>query len=84
MILTGLFSRWIALAFVIEYAVTSFVVKAPRQPPFGGFDSMRIDLMLWAAVIAIALVGPGAFALESVVLRRVRTQAPMAGRPVPS
>jgi hypothetical protein len=41
---------------------------------------MRIDLMLWAAAIAIALVGPGAFALENVVFRRGRA-AEIAGRP---
>ena len=70
MLLTGLFSRWVAFLFIVEYFVTSFLLKVPRQPPFGGWDSMRIDLMLWAAAIAIALVGPGAFALENVLLRR--------------
>ena len=58
------------MVFVIEYAITSFALKLPRQPPFGGWDSMRIDLMLLAAAIMLVLVGPGAFALESVVWRR--------------
>ena len=82
LILFGLGARWVALLFVIEYAVTSFVVKAPRPAPAGGFNSMRIDLMLWVSAIAIALVGPGALALESLVLRRARGQQPLTGRAV--
>ena len=70
MVLLGLGARWVAVLFVIEYAITSFALKLPRQPPFGGWDSMRIDLMLLAAAIMLVLVGPGAFALESVVWRR--------------
>jgi putative oxidoreductase len=82
MLLLGLGTRWVALLFVIEYFVTSFVLKVPRQPPFGGWDSMRIDLMLWAAAIALVLVGPGALALESVLLRdraRVAAAEPASG-----
>ena len=82
LILFGLGARWVALLFVIEYAVTSFVVKAPRPAPGGGFNSMRIDLMLWVSAITIALVGPGALALESLVLRRARGQQPLTGRAV--
>ena len=83
MLLAGLGARWISFLFIVEYFVTAFVLKIPRQPPFGGWDSMRIDLMLWAAVIAVAAVGPGAFALESLVLRRGRAGMPIAGRAVP-
>jgi uncharacterized membrane protein YphA (DoxX/SURF4 family) len=83
LILTGLGARWVAILFVIEYFVTSFLLKAVRPAPFGGWDSMRIDLMLWVAVLAVAAVGPGAFALESWILRRGRADLPMAGRAVP-
>jgi putative oxidoreductase len=83
MLFLGLGARWVAFLFIVEYFVTAFLLKIPRQPPFGGWDSMRIDLMLWAAVIAIAAVGPGAFALESLLLRRGRADMPMAGRAVP-
>lgn len=72
LVLSGLAARWVAGLFLIEFAVTSFLLKAPRQPPFGGWDSMRIDLMLWAAAIMLVLVGPGALALDNVVLRRSR------------
>jgi putative oxidoreductase len=69
-LLLGFGARWAAFLFIVEYFVTAFVLKVPRQPPFGGWDSMRIDLMLWAAVIAVAAVGPGAFALETLLLKR--------------
>ena len=82
LILVGLGARWVAFLFVVEYFVTSFLLKAPRQPPFGGWDSMRIDLMLWVSAIAIAMVGPGALALESIVARRGRAQASIARRTV--
>ena len=82
LILLGFGARWVAFLFVIEYAVTSFVVKAPRPAPGGGFNSMRIDLMLWVSAITIALVGPGALALDSLVLRRARGQRPLTGRAV--
>ncbi len=82
LLLVGLGARWVAILFVIEYFVTSFVLKVPRQPPFGGWDSMRIDLMLWAAAIALALAGPGALALESVLFRgraRLAVAEPTSG-----
>jgi len=82
LLLVGLGARWVAILFVIEYFVTSFVLKVPRQPPFGGWDSMRIDLMLWAAAIALALVGPGALSLESVLFRgraRLAVAEPTSG-----
>jgi putative oxidoreductase len=69
LILTGLGVRWAAILFVIEFFVTSFL-KAASPAPFGGWDSMRLDLMLWAAAISIALVGPGAFALQNLLSRR--------------
>jgi putative oxidoreductase len=80
----GLGARWVAILFVIEYIGTGLVIKTTRQPPFGGWDSMRIDLMLLASAIMLVLVGPGALALESVV-RRARgraAQAQVGRRPV--
>jgi uncharacterized membrane protein YphA (DoxX/SURF4 family) len=70
----GLGARWVAILFIIEFLGTSLVIKARAAPPFGGWNSMRIDLMLLAAVAAVVLVGPGAAALESV-LRRSRASA---------
>jgi uncharacterized membrane protein YphA (DoxX/SURF4 family) len=82
LILFGFAARWVAILFVVEYAVTSFAIKAVRPEPAGGFNSMRIDLMLWVSAIAIVLVGPGALALESFVLRRGRAQMKVARRAV--
>jgi putative oxidoreductase len=82
LLLLGLGARWVAFLFIIEYFVSGFVLKIPRQPPFGGWDSMRIDLMLWAAVIAVAACGAGAFALDSLLFKRDETES-FAGRPVP-
>ena len=81
LILIGFGARWVALLFIIEYFVTSFVLKAPRAAPFGGWDSMRIDLMLWISAIVVALVGPGTFALDALLQRRA--PARMAGSVVP-
>ena len=66
LLLVGLGARWVAALFVIEYAVTTFLLKVPRQPPFGGWDSLRIDLMLLAASVMVVLVGPGAFAVDTL------------------
>ncbi|HLZ28032.1 MAG TPA: DoxX family protein [Chloroflexota bacterium] len=70
LLLTGLGARWVAILFVCEFAVNVFILKIPRQPPFGGWDSMRIDLMMLATAIALVLVGPGELALENLLLRR--------------
>jgi len=72
MIVLGLGARWVAILFVVEYGITSFAIKALRPPPFGGWDSLRIDLMLLSAAVMVVLVGPGAFALESVLGRSRR------------
>jgi putative oxidoreductase len=75
LLIFGLGARWVSILFIIEYFGTGLVIKTQAAPPFGGWNSMRIDLMLLAAVIAVALVGPGAAALESVLVRRSRVAA---------
>jgi putative oxidoreductase len=70
MILFGLGARWVAILFVCEFFTNAVILKTPRQPPFGGWDSMRIDLMLLAAAISIVLVGPGELALDGLLRRR--------------
>jgi putative oxidoreductase len=74
LILTGLGARWVAVLFVIEFGVNALVLKTSSPPPFGGWDSMRIDLMLLATAIALVLCGPGALALDHVLLRRRGSQ----------
>jgi uncharacterized membrane protein YphA (DoxX/SURF4 family) len=70
LILTGLGARWVAVLFICEFAVNALVLKTTSPPPFGGWDSMRIDLMMLATAIALALCGSGQLALETVLLRR--------------
>jgi uncharacterized membrane protein YphA (DoxX/SURF4 family) len=70
LIFTGLGARWVALLFICEFVTTAFLIKVSRQPPFGGYDSMRIDLMMLAAAIMLVLAGPGALALERVLFKR--------------
>ena len=81
LLLVGLGARWVSILFIIEYFGTGLVIKTRAAPPFGGWDSMRIDLMLFAAVVAVVLVGPGAAALDSVLLRRSRDQEVTAPEP---
>ncbi len=82
LIAVGLGARWVAVLFIVEFAVTTFVLKAQRPPPFGGWDSLRIDLMLLATAVTVVLVGPGALALESLLgrSRRGSEAAVNAGR----
>ena len=75
LLILGLGARWVAILFTIEYFGTGVWIKTHSAPPFGGWDSMRIDLMLLATAVAIVLVGPGAWALENVLLRRARVQS---------
>jgi putative oxidoreductase len=84
LLIFGLGARWVSILFVIEYFGTGLVIKTRAAPPFGGWDSMRIDLMLLATVIAIALVGSGAFALDSLLARRSQQQVGVPGPAVSS
>jgi uncharacterized membrane protein YphA (DoxX/SURF4 family) len=85
LLILGLGARLVAALFVCEFLVTSMVLKVPRQPPFGGWDSMRIDLMLLALAVAVLLVGPGALTLESALRRYSGSQRPTAQpHPVPA
>lgn len=60
LILLGLGARLVALWFVAEFLVTSFVVKLPRQ----GWDPTRIDLLMLAGSVMLVLAGAGKLALD--------------------
>jgi putative oxidoreductase len=83
LIILGLGTRWVALLFVCEFVINAFLLKVPRPAPFGGWDSMRIDLMMLAAALMLALVGPGELALDRVLSRRRSTEQAF-GRARPS
>jgi putative oxidoreductase len=69
-VLLGLFGRWWGLLFAIEFTVAAFYVKLPQ-----GWNAMRLDLMLLAAGLLLALDGSGPASLDALWRR-----APAAGR----
>jgi putative oxidoreductase len=70
LVLLGLGVRWLGLVFIIEFLVTTFYIKLPRPAPLGGWDSMRIDLMLLAAAVMLVLAGAGKASLDELLLKR--------------
>jgi putative oxidoreductase len=66
LVLIGLGTRWLGILFVIEFLVTTFVVKLPRA----GWDASRIDLMMLAGALMLVLAGPGKAAVDEILARR--------------
>jgi len=74
LMLAGFGARWVAVLFICEFFVNVFLLKSVKPAPFGGWDSMRIDLMMLATAVAVFLVGPGELALDRILLQRRSTQ----------
>jgi putative oxidoreductase len=72
LVLVGLGARWLGLLFVVEFLVTTFVVKLPRM----GWDPTRIDLMMLAAALMLVLAGSARASVDEVLLKRRSTPAP--------
>ncbi len=70
LILLGLGVRWLGLYFVLQFLVITFYVKLPRPAPLGGWDSMRIDLMMLAAAVMLVLAGAGKASLDEMLAKR--------------
>jgi len=70
LVLLGLGVRWLGLYFILQFLVTTFYVKLPRSAPFGGWDSMRIDLMMLAAAVMLVLAGAGKASLDEMLAKR--------------
>jgi uncharacterized membrane protein YphA (DoxX/SURF4 family) len=66
LLLVGLGTRWLGVLFVVEFIVTSFVVKSP----FRVWNDTRIDLMLLAAAVLVVLAGPGKAAVDEMLAKR--------------
>jgi putative oxidoreductase len=64
-ILLGLFARWWGVLFAIEFAVAAFYVKLPQ-----GWNAMRIDLLLLAAGLMLALGGAGPLSIDGATRAR--------------
>jgi putative oxidoreductase len=78
LILIGLATRWVAIAFIIEFFITGIVIKLTSAPPFGGYESARIDYMLLATAIALVIGGPGTLSVDAWLARRRTQSAPQA------
>jgi putative oxidoreductase len=70
LILIGLATRWVALAFIVEFFITGIVIKLSSPPPFGGYESARIDYMLLATAIALVIGGGGVLSVDNWLARR--------------
>jgi putative oxidoreductase len=72
LVLVGLGARWLGLLFVVEFLVTTFVIKLPRM----GWDPTRIDLMMLAAALMLVLAGSGRPSVDEALLKRRSTTVP--------
>ena len=70
LILVGLATRWVAIAFIIEFFITGILIKLNAAPPFGGYESARIDYMLLATAVTLVVGGPGILSLDYWLARR--------------
>jgi uncharacterized membrane protein YphA (DoxX/SURF4 family) len=70
LILIGLATRWVAVAFIIEFFLTGVVIKLTSAPPFGGYESARIDYMMLATAVALVIGGPGVLSVDYWLARR--------------
>jgi putative oxidoreductase len=60
-LLIGGFTRWWGLLFAIEFMVTTFYVKLPQ-----GWTAMRLDLLLLATSLLLALEGGGPASIDAL------------------
>ena len=66
LLIVGLGIRWLALLLVAEFLVAAFVVKLPRT----GWDASRIDVMMLAGALTLALAGAGAASVDAMLAKR--------------
>ncbi len=72
LILLGLGVRWVAILVLLEFLFIVFAVKLPRQPPAGGWDSARVDMLIAAAAVMLILAGAGKLSLDAWLRSRNR------------
>ncbi len=75
----GLFTRPVAVLFVLEMLVTTLRVKIPRGVGFigGTATGWELDFVLLGAALALALLGPGSWSVDAWWARR--TSVPPGG-----
>jgi putative oxidoreductase len=80
LVLVGLWTRWVAVFFIIEFFITGIVIKLSSAPPFGGYESARIDYMLLATAVALVIGGPGVLSVDHWLAKR-RERMPASHAP---
>jgi len=78
LILVGFLTRWVAIAAIIEFFITGIVIKLTSAPPFGGYESARIDYMLLATAIALVVGGGGVLSVDYWLAKRREGQRHLA------
>jgi putative oxidoreductase len=78
-LIAGLFTRWVAILLVIDMLVATVLVHLPKGF-FAGEGGFELTLLLGAASAALALTGPGAYALDHLIARRTPSVVPLDDR----
>ena len=66
LLLVGFGVRWLAILYVCEFLVATFIAKLPRA----GWDASRIDLMMLSGALVLLLAGAGLASIDAMLARR--------------
>jgi putative oxidoreductase len=72
LLLVGLLTRWVGLYFVVEMAITAFLIKAAHGTPFiyAKGTGYELDLLLLVGSLVLLLLGAGQLSLDQQLGRR--------------
>ena len=67
LLIAGLFTRWVSIPLAIDMLVASLLVHLPAG--FFAPNGVELVFVLLGGTVALALAGPGAFALDRLIAR---------------
>ena len=67
LLIAGLFTRWVSIPLALDMLVASLLVHLPAG--FFAPNGIELTFLLLAGSVALALAGPGAFALDRLIAR---------------